>query len=150
MPIDPSYVGRVYPATRPYLVSREKVREFAYAIDDHNPASHDQAAARMLGYADVVAPPTFAVVLTLPAGEQVTADPDLGLDYTRVVHSEQHFVHHRPLVAGDEVSVVVSVTSIRSMAGNDVLGISADVTTTAGEPVLQATSTLVSRGAGSQ
>ena len=53
-------------------------------------------AARALGHADVIAPPTFAIVLTLKAGHQVIMDPELGIDYSRVVHGEQRFVHTRP------------------------------------------------------
>lgn len=149
MVIDSSFLGRVYPPTRPYLLSREKIREFADAIGDASPASHDQAAARALGYPDLVAPPTFPVVLTMPAGFQVTTDPELGLDYTRVVHLEQEFVHTRALVAGDEVSVVVAVESIRVVAGNDMIGIKAEVSTTDGELVVTATTTLVARGTAS-
>ena len=148
MAIDASFAGRVYPPTRPYLVSREKIREFALAVGDEHPCYLDPAAARALGYADVVAPPTFAIVVTMPAGHQVTFDPELGLDYSRVVHGEQHFAHRRPLVAGDEVTVVVTVDSIRSAGGNDILGIRAEVATVAGDPVLTALTTLVARGTG--
>ena len=146
MAIDPAFVGRVYPPTQPYLVSREKIREFATAVGDEHQSYFDPQVARSLGYPDVVAPPTFAIVVTMPAGHQVTFDPELGLDYSRVVHGEQRFVHRRPLVAGDEVSVVVTVESVRSAGGNDILGIRADVATVAGEPVLTAHTVLVARG----
>ncbi len=149
MPIDPSYVGRVYPPTEPYEVSREKIREFADAINDPNPAYRDPAAARALGHADVVAPPTFAILLTLPAGQQVTGDPDFGIDYSRVVHGEQRFVHHRPVGAGDVLQVVVTVDAIRAAAGNDMVTSRADVRTVDGENVLTAYSTLVARGTAS-
>jgi acyl dehydratase len=144
--IDASFVGRVYPPTVPYRVSREKIREFALSVGDSDPAYLDPTAAQALGYADVIAPPTFAIVVTMPAGHQVTFDPELGLDYSRVVHGEQQFTHRRPLVAGDEVSVTVHVDSIRAAGGNDILGIRAEVSTTAGESVLTAITTLVARG----
>ena len=146
MAIDASFVGRVYPATVPYRVSREKIREFALAVGDPDPAYLDPVAAQALGYPDVIAPPTFAIVVTMPAGHQVTFDPELGLDYSRVVHGEQQFTHRRPLVAGDEVSVVVHVDSIRAAGGNDILGIRAEVSTVDGEPVVTAITTLVARG----
>ena len=63
MPLDPSFVGRTYPPTEPYQVGREKIREFAAAIGDANPAYPDPEAARALGHPDVVAPPTFPIVL---------------------------------------------------------------------------------------
>lgn len=146
MPVDPSFVGRVYPPTPPYEVGREKIREFADAVNDPNPAYRDAAAARALGHADVIAPPTFPIVLTLRAGHQVVMDPDLGIDYSRVVHGEQRFVHARPVRAGDVLQVVVTVESIRAAAGNDIVATRADVSTVDGETVCTAYSTIVARG----
>ena len=149
MPVDQSFVGRVYPPSPAYRVSREKIREFADAINDPNPAYRDPAAARALGHADVVAPPTFAIVLTSRAGSQVIHDPDLGIDYSRVVHGEQRFVHHRPVLAGDELAVVVTVEQIRVAAGNDIVTTRGEVQTADGETVLTAYSTIVARGTAS-
>jgi acyl dehydratase len=145
MPVDPAYVGRVYPSTEPYQVSREKIREFAAAIGDPNPVYRDPAAARSLGYPDVIAPPTFAIVVTSRAGEQVIDDPDFGLDYSRVVHREQRFVHARPVRAGDVLTVVLAVQDVRAVAGNDVVTTRAEVAAADGEHVLTAYSTLVAR-----
>ena len=100
MPVNKSFEGREYPPTEPYRVSREKIREFADAINDPNPAYRSVETARSFGHADVVAPPTFPIVLTLPAGSQVTQDPEAGIDYGRVVHGEQRFVHERPVEDG--------------------------------------------------
>jgi acyl dehydratase len=149
MPLDQSYVGRVYPPTPPYEVGREKIREFAAAIGDPNPLYRDLDAARAAGQPDLIAPPTFPVVLTLPAGHQVVADPDFGIDYSRVVHGEQRFVHHRPVRAGDVLQVVVTVDGIRTAAGNDMVSTRADVQTVDGEDVVTAYSTLVARGTAS-
>jgi len=149
MPLDQSFIGRVYPPTAPYEVGREKIREFADAVKDPNPAYRDPAAARALGHDDVIAPPTFAIVLTLPAGHQVIDDPELGIDYSRVVHGEQRFVHARPVRAGDVLQVVVSVENIRAAAGNDLVTTRADVSTLDGEAVLTAFGTLVVRGSAS-
>lgn len=146
MPIDQSFVGRAYPPTAPYEVGREKIREFADAIADPNPAYREQPAAHALGYPDVIAPPTFAIVLTMRAAHQVITDPSLGLDYSRVVHGDQRFVHHRPIRAGDQLQVTVTVESIRAAAGNDMITTRADVSTVDGEAVCTAYSTLVARG----
>jgi acyl dehydratase len=146
VPLDQSFVGRTYPPTPPYEVGREKIREFAEAIGDANPAYRDLEAARALGHPDVIAPPTFGIVLSMTAGRQVIADPDLGLDYSRVVHGEQRFVITRPIRAGDRLTVTVTVENIRSAAGNDMISTRGDVSTVDGEPVLTAYSTLVARG----
>jgi acyl dehydratase len=76
----------------------------------------------------------------------VIADPDLGLDYSRVVHGEQRFVINRPIRAGDRLTVIVTVENVRSAAGNDMITTRGDVTTVDGEPVFTAYSTLVARG----
>jgi acyl dehydratase len=149
MAVDQSYIGRVYPPTTPYEVGREKIREFAEAINDAHPVYRDRAAAQALGYPDVIAPPTFPVLLTLKAGHQVITDPDFGIDYSRVVHGEQRFVHHRPVTAGDVLQVVVSVEDIRVAAGNDIVNTRAEVTTVDGEAVVTAHSTIVARGTAS-
>ena len=146
MALDQSFVGRKYPPTPPYEVGREKIREFADAIGDQSPVYRDPEAARALGYPDVIAPPTFPIVLSMRAGTQVVFDPELGLDYSRVVHGEQRFVYTRPVRAGDRLTVTVSVESIRSAAGNDLLTTRGEVATVDGEPVLTAYSTLVARG----
>ena len=146
MPLDQAFVGRSYPPTAPYLVSREKVAEFANAIGDPNPAYLSVAAARELGHPDVVAPPTFAVVVTSRAQAQVMFDPALGLDYSKVVHGEQSFAYERPVVAGDRLVAVASVDAIRSAAGNDLLTLRVEVSTEDGELVLTARSTVVARG----
>jgi acyl dehydratase len=144
--VDPSVIGRTYPATEPYRVSREKIREFADAINDPNPIYRDPAAAQQAGYPDVIAPPTFPIVLTLTAGHQALLDPQLSIDYARVVHGEQRFVHSRPVHAGDELQVVVSISDVRTAAGNDIVTTRGDVSTPAGEHVLTAYSTIVARG----
>jgi acyl dehydratase len=147
--VNQSFAGRGYPPTPPYEVGREKIREFADAINDPNPAYRDPAAARALGHPDVVAPPTFAIVVTMRAGHQVIMDPDLGIDYARVVHGEQRFVHTRPITAGDRLQVVVTVDDIRVAAGNDIVTTRSEVRTVDGEPVCTAYSTIVARGTAS-
>jgi acyl dehydratase len=146
MALNPEFVGRVYPPSSSYVVGREKVREFATAIGDDNPAFHDVDAARQLGYGDVVAPPTFAVVLSMRASGAVVGDPDLGLDYSRVVHGEQRFTYARPIVAGDELVVTTTIESIRTMAGNDMIMTRGDIATTEGEHVVTTRALLVARG----
>lgn len=146
MALNPEFIGRTYPAGPSYVVGREKIREFARAVGDSNPAYLDPEAARALGYADVIAPPTFAIVLSLDAANAALFDPELGLDYSRVVHGEQSFSYTRPICAGDELIVTTVIENIRSMAGNDMITTKGIITTIAGEPVATATSMLVSRG----
>jgi acyl dehydratase len=144
VPLDASFVGRSWPS-RSYAVGREKVREFARAVGATDPVHTDPEAARAAGHADVVAPPTFPVVFTWDATREVVDDPALGLDFTRVVHRDQSFELHRPVVAGDELTTVVTVDDVRELAGNDVVTFRCDVTDPEGTTVLVSTATLVGR-----
>jgi acyl dehydratase len=146
VPIDPTVSGRSYPATASYLVSREKIREFADAIGESATACRDEAAARALGHPDVVAPPTFATVLTLRVVESVLADPELGLDWSRVVHGEEKYAYTAPICAGDELVVVPTIEAVRAVGGNAMVTLRADVTTSKGEERVTARSMLVVRG----
>lgn len=146
MPLDQAFIGREYPAGEAYEVGREKIREFAAAIGDSSPLHLDAEAARAAGYADVIAPPTFAVLLSMRAQDVLVSDEELGLDYSRVVHGQQEFQHHRPIRAGDRLLSTVHVDDVKARAGNDFLTVRAEIGTESGEPVCTATSTLVVRG----
>jgi len=147
MALDQSFVGRSYPPTAPYEVGREKIREFAEAVGDPNPVYTDPAAAGALGHPDVIAPPTFAFAITYKAAGAVVSDPELGLDYSRVVHGDQRFAYTRPVRAGDRLSVTSTIETIKSLAGNDVIDIRGEVHDAAGEHVVTAWTKLVARAA---
>ncbi len=149
MSVNEAYVGKVYPPEGVYEVSREKIREFAvatYGADFVHPAHLDPQAAQALGYADVVAPPTFLVIPAQRSDERLIADPDAGIDFSRVVHGEESFTHHRPVVAGDRLLVTLHVDNIRMMAGNAMITTRNEISTEAGEPVSTVVSMLVVRG----
>src|SRR3954452_15926273 len=143
--VNPAVEGRQYPPTPPYEVGREKLREFAEATGAH-PASLDPQAARELGYPDVIAPPTFAVLVAQRCDAQLVLDPEAGIDYSRVVHGEQTFTHHRPIVAGDRLVAVLHVDKIRIAGGHGMVTTRSEITTDSGEPVCTAVSTIVVRG----
>ncbi|MFI0710967.1 MaoC family dehydratase N-terminal domain-containing protein [Streptomyces inhibens] len=147
MALDQSFVGRTYPPTDLYEVGREKIREFAEAIGDTNPAYTDAEAAKALGHSDVIAPPTFVFAITFKAAGQVIEDPQLGLDYSRVVHGDQKFAYTRPVRAGDRLSVTSTIEAVKTMAGNDIIDIRGEVHDDAGEHVVTAFTKLVSRRA---
>ncbi|MFE0465370.1 MaoC family dehydratase N-terminal domain-containing protein [Kitasatospora sp. NPDC058965] len=140
-------VGRDYPPTEPFEVGREHIRSFARAIGDDSPLYRDPAAARALGHPDVPAPPTFPVVFTQEAAEQVTGDPSLGIDFSRVVHGGQRFAYRRPVRAGDRLTCVVVIAEAKSLAGNLSLTLRTEVSDADGDQVLTEWSTLVVRAA---
>ncbi|HOB58085.1 MAG: MaoC family dehydratase N-terminal domain-containing protein [Microbacteriaceae bacterium] len=146
MPVNPDLVGRAFAPVSPYLVGREKVREFARAVFATSPLNYDPVAASAAGYADVVAPPTFAVVLQEATLAQLLAEPDAGIDFSRVVHGEQRFSYTRPIVAGDELTATLSVTSVKTLGGNAMVTAESVIVDPQGEHVVTAISTLVVRG----
>lgn len=153
------FEGRVYPANAPYSVGREKIREFATAVGATHPAHHDLVAARGLGYPDLVAPPTFAVVVAQRAESQYISDPEADIDFSRVVHADERFTHHRPIAAGDELTTVLHVDRIVSRGAISMVTTRCEIyampesvevpspeADSLGEPVATVTSTLAIRG----
>jgi acyl dehydratase len=146
MAVNAGFTGRTYPPTAPYSVGREKIREFAEAVGATDVVHVDPAKARASGYRDVIAPPTFAVLIAQRCDRQFIADPEAGIDYTRLVHGEQRFVHHRPITAGDEIVGVLTIDSVKEVGGHAMVRTRTELSTTEGEPVCTATSTVVIRG----
>jgi acyl dehydratase len=147
MPLNQSLVGKEYPPIR-YEVGREKLREFAVAVGETDPVYHDEQAARAAGHPDLPAVPTFPVVLSFRAGAMVSGDPELGLDYSRVVHGEQAFTYRRPVRAGDRLLATARAAAIETKGRHELLTIATRIGTEDGEPVCEATSLLISRGTG--
>jgi len=128
--------GKRYPRTAPYLVGREKLREFARATMLDEP---------LLTHA-VIAPPTFPVVIQEQSLKLVIEDPEAGLDFSRVVHGEQRFVYQRAIVAGDELTSELMVASIKSLGGNQMITFNTEIFDAENQLVCTAISTLVVRG----
>ena len=146
MALDQSFKGRTYPPDWIYEVSREKIKEFAEAIGDPNPLFVDPEAAKAAGYPDVIAPPTFLMIVNMKATNQIIHDPELGLDYGRMVHADQNFYYTRPVRAGDRLTIASVVEDITARLGNDFLSIRAEINTEDGERVCTTRATLVVRG----
>jgi acyl dehydratase len=144
---NPDYIGRAFPATEPYEVSRVKIADFANAIGDSNPLYRDRAAAQAAGYPDVIAPPTFPIVITMAASGAAIGDPGLGINYAMVVHGEQRFTYSRPLRAGDVVTAQSTISNIRNVGSLSMVTTETVIQTVDGEHVCTGYGTLVERGA---
>jgi acyl dehydratase len=144
--LNQEFAGRVFGPGEPYEVSRVKIAEFADAIGEPSELCRDRAAAQRAGYPDVIAPPTFAIVIAMASTATMHAEPELGLDYSMVVHGEESFSHSRPLHAGDVVVATTTIESIKVLGATSMLVTSTDISTTDGEHVCTAKSMLVERG----
>jgi len=150
MPLNKALIGKEYPKSAPYEVGREKIRDFATAIGDHNSIYHDESAAKAAGYPDIIAPPTFLTTLGFKFGPQVVGDPELGLNYAMVVHGEQEFEILRPVRPGDVLVGKPKITDITARGKNEFMTYEASIETTSGEKVAVARSIIVSRGTAPQ
>jgi acyl dehydratase len=146
MAVNQDFAGRTFPPGEPYEVSRVKIREFADAIGDMNPVYRDRDAAVAAGHPDVIAPPTFAIVISMANSAQALRDPELGLNYAMVVHGEQRFEYTRPIQAGDVLVATSTISGIRVVKSNTMITTETVIDTVAGEHVCTAHSTLVERG----
>jgi acyl dehydratase len=145
--INTDYAGRTFDPSEPYEVSRVKIAEFATAVGDSSPLCRDRAAAQAAGYPDVIAPPTFAIVVGAANSARVTHDPGLGVNYAMIVHGEQSFSYARPVHAGDVLVSQSTIESIRAVGSMTTLTTVTQIRTVDGEHVCTARSTLVERGA---
>jgi len=143
--VDPALAGRSFPATRPHYVSRYEVSRFATAIGATDSVHHDVDEARERGHRDLPAPPTYPIVVAFEAMSALLADPDVGIDLRNVVHSAQRFVSDRPVYAGDVLTATLTVESVRTAAGTDVVATRSGVATVDGEHVCTAHATLAHR-----
>jgi acyl dehydratase len=116
VPVSAEAIGKEYTLLS-YAVGREKIREYALAVGEQSPLHHDLAAARAAGHADLVAPPMFAVVYCRAALGTALFDPDVGIDFARLVHGSQTFRWGELVIAGDEISTVLTVVDISERTG---------------------------------
>ena len=145
MPVNTKAIGKSYdPVT--YAVGREKIREYARAVGETDPACMDLEAARAAGYADLLAPPMFAVVYSAPAVGPPIFDPEIELNFAMMVHGGQEFEWGEPVIAGDEITTTASVKDISEADGRGYYVFESISTNQRGEQVCLGTWTNIVRG----
>jgi acyl dehydratase len=132
MAVDGSLVGRTFPATASYLVTEERVAEFAAATGGE--------------YGGGAAPVTFPIVVAFRAMRALMDDPSVGIALHRVVHGEQRFSYTRPVVPGDTLTATLTVDTLRQIGGADIVGTRSEITDADGAHVVTAHAVLVHRG----
>lgn len=143
--VNPNILGKTYPPSAPYLVGREKIREFAKAVHSQSPLCIDVAAAQAAGYSDVVAPPTFAVLVAQRAEYELLEDPEAQVDFQHLVHGDESFAYERPIVAGDELTSTVTVSNLKTLGPMTMLGTTTKLTDKDGALVATVTAGFVIR-----
>jgi acyl dehydratase len=130
-----AFLNRSYPSLETFKVNQEKINAFSDAIGDNNDYVKQ-------GFAS----PTYLISIQMGAMEVALFDPELGLDYSKVVHGEQSFEYKKPVKAGDELSFISTIEDIKSKVGNDFITIRSDVKDAAGDDVATLKATLIARG----
>jgi acyl dehydratase len=128
-----SRVGHYYQMDGTYLIGREKLREYARAVQDYHPAHWDVDAAAALGYSGLVAPVTFTSTPGMSCNRRMFESVVVG--YDTWVQTEEVFEAHRPIVEGDELHIDVELTAVRRIAGRDLVTVTNTFTDQAGERV---------------
>jgi acyl dehydratase len=145
VPVNAKAIGKRYEPTI-YAVGREKIKEYARAVGETNPVHLDVQAARDAGYADVVAPPMFAVVYSAPSVGPPIFDSDLEINFAMMVHGGQQFEWGAPVVAGDEITTTASVKDISERDGRGYYVFESVSNNQRGEQVCRGTWTQIVRG----
>ncbi len=138
-------IGKEWPAGT-YQVGREKIKEYANALGIDNPVHFDVEAARAAGFRDVVAPPMFAVVYSLPAMAPAMFDPDVAMNFATMVHGGQVFEWGEPACSGDEITTAAKCLSIEEKLGNGFYVFETVSTNQDGAEVVRGTWTNIVRG----
>ena len=146
MPANTDAVGKRYDPVV-YAVGREKVKEYAAAVGETDPLHLDVAAARAAGYADVVAPPMFAVVYQSPSVMPALFDPEVGIDFAMLLHSGQEFRWERLVVAGEELTTTTTVAAVSEKGGIGFFDFEVATVDEAGRPVVTGIWKMLVRGA---
>jgi acyl dehydratase len=145
MPLNQSLKGKAYQEIE-LEVDRDRVTQFALAVGEDDPRFLEAEAARAEGFPDQLAFPTFPTVIGILASAQIVVDPELGMDYSRVVHGEQSYEWRRPVVVGDRLRTTPRIADVYAKGPNEFLVIEAEITDADSEVVCVARSTLLSRG----
>jgi len=145
MPVNTSVVGKEFPRDT-YAIGREKIREYAAAVGESNPLHFDLETARAAGYADLVAPPMFAVVYAGRAVIPALFDPEVGIDFKRMVHGAQEFHWDQLAIAGDEITTQAKLVSAQEKGGLGFYVFESTSTNQRGETVVTGTWTNIVRG----
>ncbi|MET0749691.1 MAG: MaoC family dehydratase N-terminal domain-containing protein [Solirubrobacterales bacterium] len=145
MAVNEDAIGKSYPPVT-YQVGREKIREYAHALGITNPVHHDREAAVAAGFRDVVAPPMFCVVYSVPALGPAVVDPEVGINLATMVHGGQEFVWGEPVCSGDEITTEIEVTEIYERGGKGFYVFESVSTNGDGDEVVRGTWTDIVRG----
>ncbi len=137
MALNQAFLNRSYPSKETFKVTKDQIDNFAKSIGDSN-----------LYISEGFASPTFLISIQMGAMQVALFDPELGLDWNKVVHGEQSFEYKKPVKVGDELSFISTIEDIKTKVGNDFITIRSDVKDLNNKDVATLRATLIARGTG--
>jgi len=143
--VDESQKGKTY-APFEYEIGREKIREYANAVGEFNPVHHDRKAAQAAGFRDVVAPPMFAVVFSTGSVAPAILDPEVGINFARMLHGSQEFEWGEPVCAGDTITTETTIEDLYERTGMEFFVFKSVSKNQNGDEVVRGTWTNIVRG----
>ncbi|WP_199253954.1 (3R)-hydroxyacyl-ACP dehydratase subunit HadC [Mycolicibacterium mengxianglii] len=143
MAIKTDILGMVHEYPDYFLVGREKVREFARAVKNDDPAFFDEQAAAELGHDSLLAPLTFVSTLALLVQQDFFRTVDTGFETMQIVQVDQQFIYHKPIKVGDKLFAQFEVQDVNERFGADIVVTRNVLTNEHGEMVLEAFTTLM-------
>jgi acyl dehydratase len=140
-------IGKHYRQLDHFLVGREKIREFARSVQDENPIHYDEAVAAEAGYPGLVAPLTFLAIAGRRVQLEIFTKFSIPINIARVMHRDQKFRFHRPIVVGDELHFDTYLDSVIQSHGTVLAEIRSEVTDAEGKPVVTSVVTMLGEAA---
>jgi len=110
--LNPDSVGRTFEGAELVTVSQSEINSFCAVLSESN---------------TTVAPPTFSIRITLEQSQEILSSPEIGLDWSRVVHGDQRFDIKRPIVAGDSFKCSSTIESYKVSSGNEIISVRSDL-----------------------
>ena len=150
MSIASEIIGTRYRYHDYYLVGREKIREYAKAVQSDDPIHFSVEAARAAGYPDVVAPLTFIAIAGRQVQLEIFKQFDVGINLARVIHRDQKIRFYRPVFAGDKLFFDSCLDSVLESHGTVISELRSEVTDAEGKPVLTAIVTMIGEASGAE
>ena len=133
-----------------FLVGREKIREYAKAVQSDDPLHFSEEAANAAGYPNVIAPLTFIAVAGRQVQLEIFKQFDVGINLARVIHRDQKILFHRPIFAGDKLYFETWLDSVLESHGTVIIEMRSEVTDAEGEPVMTTIVTMIGEAAGAE
>ena len=135
--------GLIWRYPEPFVVGREKIREYARAVKAEDPSHYDEAAAAELGYDSLLAPLTFVAILAKLVQSDFFRNVDTGYTSMQMVQVDQGFTYRKPIKAGDTLYARMEISSVNERFGADIVTTRNILTNQDGEVVLEAFTTMM-------